>query len=144
MKLDERIAGHVAGTTLEPAHVKRFVSTPSQYYAWGIHHGLDKRTLNQLIATDLFEFYFRYYLTGRHKTLKAVLREVRAFSRDDANGAHHLIRHCLALTHRRLFQLEWYELMPRFEAAQELILSISPDPPCPSRPRVIGLLEESY
>ena len=134
MKLDELIAGHVAGTTLEAASVKIFLKTPPQYYQWGINHALDESTLHKLIATDLFAFYFRYYLTGRHKTLQAVLREVRAFSRKDANWAHHLIRHSLALTRGALLNLEWYELMPRFEVAQETILSIASDPQDPFRP----------
>jgi hypothetical protein len=87
MKLDELVAGHVAGTTLEAASVKIFLKTPPQYYQWGINHALDESTLHKLIATDLFAFYFRYYLTGRHKTLQAVLREVRAFSERCQLGA---------------------------------------------------------
>ncbi len=143
MKLDERIARHLAGTTLDPASVKLFLRTPPHYHQWGINQSLDHLSLNQLTATDLVAFYLQLYLTGRHKTLKAVLREVRAFSQADANGAHHLIRHCLAVTCRRLLTLEWYELMPRFEAAQEMILSMAPDPHDSLRPCVMDLLEES-
>ena len=105
MKLDKLIAGHVAGTTLDPADVKLFLRTPPHYYQWGINHRIDQTSLNQLKATDLFEFYLRLYLTGRHKTLQAVLRTVRAFADQDASGAHHLIVYSLAGTRRRLLAL---------------------------------------
>ena len=144
MKLDELIADYVAGTTLDRAGVKNFLRTPARYHQWGIHHRIDPTSLNQLDATDLFEFYLRLYLTGRHKTLQPVLRAVRAFTRQDANGAHHLIVYSLAGTRRDLLNLEWYELMPRLDAAQESILELAPALADPLRPCVVGLLEEFY
>ena len=144
MKLDDLIAGHVAGTTLDPAGVKLFLRTPPRYYQWGIHHRIDQTSLNQLEATDLFEFYLRHYVTGRHKTLQPVLRVVRAFVRQDATGAHHLIAYSLRDTRRSLLKLEWYELMPRLEAAQDSILALAPALDESVRPGVIRLLEESY
>ena len=144
MKLDELIAGHVAGTTLDPAGVKIFLRTPPQYHQWGINHRIDQTSLNQLNATDLFEFYLRLYIPGRHQTLQPVLRAVRAFARQDANGAHHLIAYSLRDTRRSLLDLEWYELMPRLEAAQDSILALAPALDESVRPGVVRLLEESY
>ena len=144
MKFDELIADYVAGTTLDPAGLKNFLQTPPQYHQWGIHHRIDQTSLNQLNATDLFEFYLRLYVTGRHKTLQPVLRAVRAFARQDANGAHHLIIYSLAGTRRDLLNLEWYELMPRLDAAQESILPLAPALDGPLRPCVVRLLEEFY
>ena len=142
MKLDELIAGHVTGTTLDPAGVKLFLRTPPQYHQWGINHRIDQTSLNQLNATDLFEFYLRLYLTGRHKTLQPVLRAVRAFASQDANGAHHLIIYSLSVTRRRLLELEWYELMPRLDNAQETILRLVPNPHYPLRPWVVHFLNK--
>lgn len=144
MKLDEQIANHVAGTTLDPIGVKIFLRTPPHYHQWGINHQIDQRSLNQLNATDLFEFYLRQYLTGRHKTLQAVLRVVRAFVNEDASGAHHLILYSLEGTRQSLLKLEWYELMPRLEAAKEAILQLTSDLHYPLRPLVVSCLEESY
>lgn len=144
MKLDERIAGHVAGTRLDPAGVKRFLQTPPHYHQWGINHRIDQTSLTQLNATDLFEFYLRLYVTGRHKTLQPVRRTVRAFARQDANGAHHLMAYSLASTRRGLLDLEWYELMPRLEVAQQTILALAPALDNSSRPCLIRFLEDSY
>lgn len=144
MKLDERIARHVAGTTLNPVLVKGFFQTSPHYHQWGLAHQIDQASLDQLNATDLFELYLRFYLTGRHKTLQAVLREVRDFAHEDANAAHHLIVYSLEDTRQHLLTLEWYELLPRLELARERILAIVPYGGYPTRPLLVRFLEESY
>ena len=144
MKLDERIAGHIAGTTLNPSLVKGFLQTSPHYYQWGLAHQIDTHALDQLNATDLFEFYLRFYVTGRHKTLQAVLREVRVFAQTYANAAHHLIVYSLEDTRQQLLTLEWYELLPRLEFARERALALAPDIADQLRPRVVLCLEKSY
>lgn len=144
MKLDERIAQHIAGTTLNPVLVKGFFQTSPHYYQWGLAHQIDQRSLAQLNATDLFEFYLRFYLTSRHKTLQAVKREVRIFAQDDTYAAPHLIIYSLEDTRQHLLNLEWYELLPRLEGAREQILALIPDVADQARPRVVRSLETSY
>jgi hypothetical protein len=144
MKLNERIDRHVVGTTLNPVLVKGFFQTPPHYYQWGLAHQIDQRSLDQLNATDLFEFYLRFYLTSRHKTLQAVLREVRVFAQKDANAAHHLIVYSLEDTRRHLLTLEWYELLPRLELAKEHALALAPVVADQLRPLVLRHLEGSY
>ncbi|RYF61115.1 MAG: hypothetical protein EOO39_31770 [Cytophagaceae bacterium] len=144
MKLNERIAHQTAGTTLNPVLVKGFFQTVPHYYQWGLTHQIDQRSLAQLNATDLFEFYLRFYLTSRHKTLQAFLREVRAFVKDDANAAHHLIVYSLEDTRQHLLTLEWYELLPRLEGAREQILALIPDVADQVRPRVVDYLKTFY
>ena len=144
MKLHELITSHVGSTTLDPVLVKGFIQTVPHYRQWGLYHGVDPRSLDQLTATDLCEFYLRLYLTGRHKTLQAVLREVRAFVQADAHVAHHLIVYSLADTRQHLLTLEWYELLPRLETASEQVLALAPEVADQVRPRVVRYLEESY
>ena len=127
MKLDELIAKHVADTTLSPALLKGFLQTPPQYRQWGVDHQLEPRALAQLNATDLFEFYLRLYLSGRHKTLQAVLREARAFLKEDPDQASAYMGYSLALTRQHLLALEWYELLPRWETAQARLVQLAPE-----------------
>lgn len=144
MKLDDLIAHHVAGTTLTPASVKRFFRTPPHYHHWGQNRQIDQISLDQLDATDLFEFYLRLYLVGRHKTLRAVRREVRIFAQQYPNGAHHLINFSMENMRRSLLGLEWYELMPRLKHAKKMILLGAPDPDYLLRPLLVKCLEDSY
>ncbi|MFD2935065.1 hypothetical protein [Spirosoma flavum] len=144
MKLNELIASHVAGTTLDSASLKEFLQTPPHYYQWGINHQIDQTSLTQLDATDLFEFYLRLYLIGRHKTLRACLREARSFAQQDAQAAHYFLGYSLEDTRQRLLLLEWYELLPRLDLAKEKILLLVPDLDYPVRPLIIRSLEESY
>ena len=144
MKLDELITSHVRSTTLDPVLVKGFIQTAPHYRQWGLGQGVNQGSLDQLTATDLYEFYLRLYLTGRHKTLQAVLREVRAFVQADAHVAHHLIIYSLADTRQQLLTLEWYELLPRLETASEQVLALAPEVADQVCPRVVRYLEESY
>ena len=144
MKLNERIAIHVGYTCLDPASVKRFLQTPPHYHQWGLTHRIDQHWLAQLDATDLVEFYLRLYLTGRHKTLRACLREAHAFAQQDAQAAHHLLVYSLEAIRQTLLYLEWYELLPRLEDAKEQILLAVPDGGYPIRPLLVRFLEETY
>ena len=127
MKLDELIVSHVGDTTLCPTLLKVFLQTPPQYRQWGVDRQLDAHTLTQLNATDLFEFYLRLYLSGRHKTLQAVLREARAFLIEDPDQAPAFMGYSLALTRQHLLALEWYELLPRWETARTRIVQVAPE-----------------
>lgn len=122
MKTNDLIASHVGETSLNPQAIKGFLQTPPPYRQWGVAHQLKPIILDQLQATDLFDFYLRLYLSGRHKTQQAVMREVRLFVDHDPVSASYFIGCSLMLTRRHLFALEWYELLPRLESAQ---LSIS-------------------
>lgn len=144
MKLDQLIAQHVGGTTLDSTRVKRFMTTPPHYYQWGISQHLDPVSLGQLAATDLVEFYLGLYLTGRHKTLQAVAREVRAFAGQDANSAAYLIGFSLAGMGRRLLAMEWYELLGRLEMAKQTIVPLLAEWDDPARPAWVSLLVQSY
>jgi hypothetical protein len=144
MKFDALLAYHLRGTALEPGLVKEYLKTPPHYYQWGLVHRVDQRSLDQLMATDLFEFYLRQYLTGRHRTLRALLRAVRVFARQDARGAPYLIGYSLASTRQHLLKLEWYELLERLETARLRILSLAPTPRDATRPSLIDSLETSY
>lgn len=143
MKLNELVAIHVGHTTLSPALVKGFLQTSPRYRQWGIRHQLNPASLDQLNATDLFEFYLRQYLTGRHKTPQAVLREVRAFVGHDPRGAYHLINYSLANTRYQLLALEWYELLPRLQTAKKRIVELAPGIDQPTRPLVVGIWGDS-
>lgn len=144
MKFDALLAYHLRGTALEPGLVKGYLKTAPHYYQWGVAHQVDQRSLDQLMATDLFEFYLRQYLTGRHRTLRALLREVRVFARQEARCAPHLIGYSMASTRQHLLKLEWYELMERLETAQLRVLSLAPTPRDAIRPSLIDSLETSY
>lgn len=126
MRLAEFVAAHVGQTSLDPVGVKGFLQTTPHYYQWGMIRGLNQTTLDQLTATDLFEFYLRQYLSGRHKTLHAVLREVRVFVGHDPTEAAHLIDYSLAQTRQQLLALEWYELLPRWQTAWQRIGQLVP------------------
>ncbi|AUD06748.1 hypothetical protein [Spirosoma pollinicola] len=144
MTLNERIRIHVGTTSLNPTLVKRFLQTAPHYRQWGLSHQVSQRSLDHLNATDLFEFYLRQYLIGRLKTLQAVLRETRAFVDQDANAAHFLIRYSLQGTRQQLLMLEWYELLPRLEAARERLVGLAPELIDQLRPSFIPFLAESY
>ena len=145
MKFEDLITHHLSGTALDYASVKDFLSTPPHYYQWGIQHEIDQTALTQLNATDLFEFYLRFYLTGRHKTLQAVLREAREFVHQDANAAPYFIGYSLENIRQRLLILEWYELLPRLETARKQISALTPPETIDQRPpRVIRFLDETY
>ncbi len=144
MKLEALIAQHLRGTTLDYRSVKEFLRTPSHYHQWGKGHQVSQQALHQLNATDLFEFYLLFYLTGRHKTMQAVLRQVRAFAQEDAHSAHHLIGYSLSATRQHLLTLEWYELLPRLEAVRERALVLVPEVADQVRPGIISGLEASY
>lgn len=140
MRLTELITAHVGATTLDPARVKEFLQTPPHYHQWGVHQQLNQTALDQLNATDLFEFYLRQYLSGRHKTLNAVLREVRSFRDQDPLNASYYVGYSLDLMHQQLLALEWYELMARLDMARQRIGTLMPLPKYPARPVVINLL----
>ena len=134
MKLTELVAIHVGHTTLSPAMVKGFLQTPPRYRQWGVYCHLAPAFLDQLNATDLFEFYLRQYLIGRHKTSQAVLREVRTFVDHDPKGAYHLINYSLSNIRYQLLSLEWYELLPRLETARKRIVELAPEIDHQTRP----------
>lgn len=127
MTVNELIATHVGATTLDPALVRGFLQTPPPYRRWGVHCQLNQTCLDQLNATDLFDFYLRLYLSGRHKTLQAVLREVRAFVAGAPTEAPYLINYSLSQTRQHLLTLEWYELLPRLETARLRIVQVAPE-----------------
>lgn len=140
MRLAELVAAHVGQTSLDPVGVKGFLQTPPQYQQWGIIHRLNQTALDQLTATDLFEFYLRQYLSGRYKTLHAVLREVRVFTGNDPVGASGCIGYSLARLRQQLLALEWYELLPRLDLAQQQITALLSPVANPVQPAVAGLI----
>ena len=125
MKLDELIASHVGATALNPQAVRGFLQTPPPYRQWGVARQLEPLILDQLKATDLVDFYLRLYLSGRHKTQHALMREVGLFVAHDPVSAAYFIGCCLALTRRNLLALEWYELVPRLEGAHQSIRQVA-------------------
>lgn len=126
MRLTEFIAAHVGQTSLDPVLIKGFLQTLPHYHQWGVIHGLNQTVLDQLNATDLFEFYLRQYLSGRHKTLYAVLREARASVRHNPTEGAYFIEYSLSHTRQQLLALEWYELLPRWETARQRIVQLVP------------------
>ena len=144
MKFEELIEHHLTGTTLDYRLVKDFLKMAPHYHQWGLLHQVSSRSLERLNATDLFEFYLRLYLTGRHKTLQAVVREVRTFVHQDAYAAHYFIDYSLERTHQRLLCLEWYELLPRLEAARRHVLTLAPKPVDCREPVVVSFLKKFY
>lgn len=144
MKLDEWVAIHVGDSGLDPASVRGFLQTAPPYHAWGLAHQIEPIGLTQLAATDLVVFYLRMYLIGRHKTLRACLRETQAFARQDSQVAHYLLIFSLEQTRRALLGLEWYELLPRLAVAGKQILALAPIVDTLPQPGLVTVLEESY
>ena len=142
MRLTELITTHVGTTTLDPAMVKGFLQTPPHYHQWGIRRQLDQTILDQLKATDLFEFYLRQYLAGRHKTLQAVLRQVRMFRDHDPRNASFYVGHSLDLMHQQLLALEWYELLSRLDIARQQIIRLVSLAEYPVRPIIVSRFRE--
>jgi hypothetical protein len=127
MKRDERIAHQIACTTLDPVLVKRFCQPSPHYYQWGLAHRIDQRSLEQLNATDRFEFYLRFYLTSRHKTLQAVFMKGSCIHEGRCSCGSSFAclftgRYSPALTYSG-----WYELLPRLKRSREQILALMPD-----------------
>ncbi|RYF54844.1 MAG: hypothetical protein EOO39_38785 [Cytophagaceae bacterium] len=141
MRLNQRITSLIGTTTLDPRLVKGFLQTPPQYHQWGVRRQFDQPVLDQLKATDLFEFYLRLYLSGRHKTLHAVLRQVGVFTSDDPIGAAWCIGYSLTQLRQQLLRLEWYELLLRLDIAQGRIGALMPWGACSGQPAVANLLD---
>ena len=144
MKLDKLVASHVGDSGLDPASVRRFLQATPQYHAWGLTHQIEPTGLTQLAATNLVCYYLRMYLIGRQKTLRACLRETRAFARQDIQAAHYLLVFYLEQIRSTLLGLEWYELLPRLAVAGEQILRLVASGANQARPRLAHWLESAY
>lgn len=144
MKLNQWVAIHVGDSGLDPASVRRFFQAAPHYHAWGLTHQIKSTGLAQLAATDLVTYYLRMYLIGRHKTLRACLREAQAFARQDIQAAHAFLVYTLNVIRRTLLELEWYELLPRLAVAQAQILALVPQVDALPQPGLVAALEASY
>lgn len=111
----------LAHTTIDLDALKLYVRSDPGYLISEIEAGNSEYDQTVANYADFFEFWLRRYVASQSKTLHRLFIEVRAFMAFDEEQAGLLIPLLMGVVEETLLQNEWYELVPRLEAARHRV-----------------------
>lgn len=121
-----------------------FAFTNPYYLGWAYELDMSEYLKDSLNRLDFFEFHYRRYLLGWHKTLHRVLHEVRSFNNCSPEAAQDLINYSLSNIKATILKEEWFELMPKLEKSTAKILPLLTGQSSETTTRLVDIISNQY